>query len=278
MASPLIWRPVLAALAIGVCGTATGALDLCKEPLVIETARAGCRSEAILFRANGITSSASLVVVTTAYKRDYDVLSPILVYFLRRPDGDVVRLDKLPYSGDYTQTYAQRQIRERLGFSPGAIDPNSLYDRLIEELSGRYCMIFRMKSPFSGEIQDCDGGPNTKGSAEYEAGIITASQASRLICEHIQQETSQACGNNSVGIISNVFLRDREANISYRLVSRRTVKAYPELKETTSYGSSIPVEYDERIYELNARTGQISLLRQSAMLCGSGGCKPIAGR
>jgi hypothetical protein len=267
-------RQLITLIATVACGSATAFSDLCKDPeLLHQTPVKDCRSERVLYRSNGVTDHATIAAVVTGYQRRHDVISRNVAYFVRLPSGQLVRADNLPYPSDYTILPAQRRILQLLGIGPQSAAWNDLYDRIVEEASSQFCMIYRMKPPFVGEIQDCDGR-NPQGSVAYAPQAISAREASRTICRLIESETSQPCGNNSVSIISTRFVRDGDGGAHYRLVARRRIREYPELKETTSYGSSIPVEYDERTYRFHIGTGQISLLSQSALLCSSR-CRPM---
>ena len=272
-------RTALAVLGLSaglfICSALWADTDVCSDP---EVAKKGqCRSESVLYRKNGQVRNATLATVTTGYKRAYDVIEPVQIYFLRIADGEHIALASFPPA----RSHAPRLIYEQLGrpvpVGGGLARTNPasfFYDRLIEEFSGQFCAVYQMKAPFVGEFVDCDGRGNPGGKLGYMPGIITPSEASRSVCDFVATETSQRCDNHSVGVIYNAMQRDPDGQVYYLVVSRRRIRAFPELKEMTSYGSSIPVEYEERTYRVEANNGELSLLSQSSMLC-STTCEPL---
>ncbi len=248
--------------------------DLCNDPEVVRQA-AGiyCHSEAILYRANGSTVDSAFARVITGYKQNYDTSEAINVFFLRLPGDRIVKVEKFPYSNGFSERY----IKAQLGFGPGDVAHNLLYDKVVEEIASKFCVIYRMKYPFTGEVQDCDGGHSAQGSVGYAQGVIAVRDAIRRICAHVEAETSRPCGDDGVHIISVSFARESGESMHYRFVSRRAVREFPELKETVGYHTTVPAEIDERTYRLDAKSSAISQLRQITMLC-SFTCKPIAGR
>jgi len=255
----------------------TNAQDLCAHPELMLVAKgAHCRGEPILYRLNGRTEAAELATVTTGYRRDFDVMSPLLIYFLRTPDGKVIPLGAFPPARSHapSRIYQQLQYNPALGGGLARTNASNFYDRLIEKGSDQYCMVYRMKSPFTGEFYDCDGQANPGGRIGYAPATIAPADAGRRICELVAAETSQVCGNNSVEVIHNSLQRDADGHVSYRIVPRRRIRDYPELKETTSYGYSVPVEYEQRTYALDSSTGKVSFLGRESMLCGEK-CKPL---
>jgi hypothetical protein len=266
---------------LGLCaGVVVSALahgdDACTAADLAHVKKEHCRSEAILYRSNGQVINAALVTVVTGWKRSYDVISPILVYYLQVGGNRLIALNSFPL----VRSSAPRRIYEQLeyGAEPAGglarINPNVFYDRLIEQLSGQYCIVYQMKSPFTGEFIDCDGQGAPGGKLGYLPGTVTAREASRKVCNFVANETSQRCENNGVGVLYNSIQREADGHLYYHVVARRRVRAFPELIEKTNYGSSVPVEYEERTYRVDSKSGDLSLLGRTSMLC-STSCKPL---
>ena len=239
--------------------------ELCGDPILAAASKDGsCRSESFSYRSQGRTGQASLATVST----DSSVPDePPVKYFLRTPEGQLVAL------GIFLQKGPHPSIYDRLGYGVagggglGRTDPSIFYDRVIEPANGRYCMIYRMKGVFTGELRSCDG-IDLEGSAGYAPGVVTQRDAAAMLCNRISAETSQPCDWNSIAVIHNALRRASDGTYHYLLVSRHRVQK----KESAAGIPYVAFEYnEERTYHVDARTGSISLER----VCESN-CKPWA--
>ena len=234
---------------------------------------AACRSSQYLYRSEGTVRRISVARISTGIGIQGDVAWETFQYFLRTPEGQVINL------GDFPPIRVNDSVYERIGYALAwggglvGTDSSIFCDRIIERHLDRYCMIYRMKGVFIGEFRDCDGR-NLEGTASYKPGVITQREAATRLCNRISAETSQPCEWSSISIIGNALLRAPDGSYQYHLVARRRVREYPELKETTGGISNVPVEYDERTYRMDARTGGLSLVHEEAKLCGAT-CKPL---
>jgi hypothetical protein len=190
-------------------------------------------------------------------------------FALRAKTGKIERLKVFPYFSD-----AHPYISATLGFQQFGVDPNIMYEsKVVEMVDNRYCATYIGKFPFAGETTDCGDRRPFRNTMRYADGVTSASDARKHVCSIVETETSNVCGGSSGGVYSNELTRTHHG-MSYKLMARIRVRAYPELEEKTSYGSSTPVEYDKRIYDVRL-TGEVTLMEQSRILCGSRGCKPL---
>jgi len=185
---------------------------------------------------------------------------PAVKHFLRTPEGQLVSL------GIFIQKTPHPSIYERLGYPSGPLtrrDHSIFYDRMIEPDNGRYCMVYRMKGVFTGELRSCDG-IDLEGSAGYVPGVVTQRDAAARLCNQLSVETSLPCDGNSIGILYNALRRASDGTYHYLLVSRHRVQ-----KMQSAAGIPyVAFEYDEqRTYKMHAQTGSISLERVCESIC-----------
>jgi hypothetical protein len=258
----------LVGLALIVC-VSTHADDLCQAKEVRKIKQESCQASLLPYRNGVEITIIEVATIATGWKTDFDLLEQTIAFAVRTKTGKIERLRVFPYFSD-----AHPYISATLGFQQFGVDPNIMYEStMVEMVDNRYCATYIGKFPFAGEATDCGDRKPFRNTMHYADGVTSASDARKRICSIVEAETSDVCGGSSGGVYSNVLTRSVDG-LSYKLMARIRVRAYPELEQKTSYGSSTPVEYDKRIYEVGL-TGDVTLLEQSRILCGSRGCKPL---
>jgi hypothetical protein len=131
------------------------------------------------------------------------------------------------------------------------------YRRLIEAQS--YCMIYRLKSPFTGELKDCEGTYNSvTGTAAYLPDITSLNSAMARACARVEQDTSRKCQNNDVDPIGAALQRDADESLYYVIVLRRRLEDVAKLRLPTD-----PIDYDYFVYRVNAVGSAVTLVEHS---------------
>jgi len=221
--------------------------DLCSSPHLPSESK-HCRVELILYRAHGHVSRAELAQVVVGFSRNFDVTSPILEYFLRDQTGTIIPLGTFGQANNF---WANAALHRLLGLGGGiaGVDGAFFYDRIIEIRSGKYCVVYQPKPPFTGELLDCEGNRNHSvlGEIAYSPDIVSLRAAVRSVCSRIEAETSRKCQNNDVGPIRSALDRNSDGSLYYVITLRRT------LDVATG-------RFDYLIYRVEASGGRITHL------------------
>jgi hypothetical protein len=257
-------------LLIALSGTAGAAEDsLCDNPEV--QPKEECRSAPGLYREHGVVSHIEVARVIARWTGSDDSLEPKYAYFMRWPNGSIVRTEELPsYEGS-----VQLMIN-RLGLGYKLIDESLIYDEIIEVIDGRYCRVRAAKRPFVGEEMQCSDHEDIKGSISFAPGTLTAEAARSRVCQVLGHETPASC---SALRGSGVFLRrvtsGGEGVLSYEIGVRIRVGERLLPSNRTVSGMEAAPEYDERIYIVSSDTGAVTLQSKATVRCEKNVCQPV---
>lgn len=249
--------------------------DFCRdERLLARIGHEQCRSEPILFERDGKKEPATVASAFLENRIGIGGIFRVESRFLRTSQGEILELgafvvpkesavsrihDRLGYGGNETGWGPEEWRSERAGSS--ARENSFYFEELVEREGERNCFVHRMKPPYSGEIRQCAGDREIRGTVGYLPGIVTAQEANRKVCERIAVEREQPCEHNSIMILSNRPERDARGRMYYKIESRRRIRDYPERTERTPYGSSTPVAYEEGSYRVDAEDGRMERIR-----------------
>jgi len=253
-------RAMLTAFVAASCTIqpSASAQDLCRAREVVTVSKAvvpvfkgaQCSSDAILYRSDGTVTRTFVAAVFTGYRSADDMGIPTYQYFLRTPLGRIVDLGDFP-PGRFFNDSIYGRLNYGLAWGGGLVRTDfSLFgDRIIERHLDRYCVVYKMKGIYSGELRDCTG-TTLEGEAGYAPGVITQSDAATQLSNRISTERSLPYTFNSIAILQNALRRDAKGTYYYRLVAR--IHQRPDEL------------FEDRVFRLDARTGGISLLNEPA--------------
>ncbi|APV50068.1 hypothetical protein BWI17_10445 [Betaproteobacteria bacterium GR16-43] len=215
-----------------------------------------CRASRILFRTEGRVDTATLAILgANARSR---------TFFLQTPEGELIPLGPMRA---LVQDQRGRVVRE-LGLGESNAGPSSrLFDALLEKAANGYCVVYRMKPPYSGEFKDCDGAGNPGGAIGYAPGITTAKGAFKAVCDLVAGP-DKPCTSDGVQVMAPEVQYDPNGAMYYAI---RTVERVGTFLDRKS-------QYEVRNYRVDAQGGVVTLLRKSAEECTVGStCTPLPG-
>jgi hypothetical protein len=144
------------------------------------------------------------------------------------------------------------------------LDGSLFYDRIVDLDSEDRCVLFRLKSPFMGELKDCKGTYNSMGgTAAYSPGVTSVVSAIRAACSRLEAETSDRCENNGFASMGVRIQRQLDSSLYYLVTLRKQLPDMSELKMSQFGIPAYPHEYDYRVYRVDALGGNSTFVSQS---------------
>ncbi|MGJ7609912.1 MULTISPECIES: hypothetical protein [unclassified Variovorax] len=238
--------------------------ELCNKPEIAAVNKAKrCGASLVKFRdSGGKTSNATLATVYAGRRKSYDVIAPIIVYFLQPPDGKLVALGEFPAWTNYAELlmYSQLKYDPSRGGGMARPDNDVFYDRLIERQGDRYCSVLSMKPPFAGELIDCAENERMKGitgKVDYMPGVLSQQAVAQRFCERFASERGLRCEHNVVSVSSSKFERDEAGLGRYRvtvqsrssLENQRSGRYQVEIREYLASADGISHQETSREWE-----------------------------
>jgi hypothetical protein len=253
---------VLVALIFGVCLTAR-ADDLCQARDVRRIEQDRCEVRTVPRRLGGEIAPMEVAIVLNDTS-DFDEFIRIYKYAVRAAQGKIELLNEFPYLEDHFEA-----ITERLGLEASEVEPGLVYEKVVERVAGRYCATYIAKFPFAGEFTHCGDRESIQSSLGYADGVISAAAAYERVCTLLESEDQDlwSCDRGvKGGVDSKRLLIDEAGDPTYRLIVRIQVRSHPELAEKTAYSTYVPLEFDERVYDV-ALNGEVRLKERYRTLC-----------
>ncbi len=232
--------------------------------------RTNAEARRALYRDHGTVSNIEIARVMAGWEGD-DSLSPKYAYFLRMPDGKIVRTEGLAWFD-----YPPLQTINRLGFSSNRIDASLIYDEVVERISRRYCLARVAKPPFTGEEVKCAVSEEARGLIDYMPGAFSVEAARARVCQVLGHDTPASC-NALRG--SGYFCAERPP-----LPRAYWIMRSPSASEWASTSCQArkpraalnqPLEYDERTYIVSSDTGAVTLLNKATVRCPKNVCQTM---
>jgi hypothetical protein len=210
--------------------------------------RGGCNTQQILYRSKGQDKNAELAKVVIGYTRGGDVISEISNYFLYPLNEKIISLGEFRQGNSFWVNAKLFELLQLKGTNAGVagVNPSILYDRIVD--SDSYCVFYRLKPPFTGELRDCRGNHDSvEGKADYAPNVMSLPTAASQACKRVEADTSRKCRNNDVEQIGASLHRDSDESLYYYIVLRRRL-------------GENPVEFDYLIYRVDALGGLVTLI------------------
>ena len=232
--------------------------DPCSNAEVLRVARdpVECRVTRVAHRAGGREGYATLATVATQGRSRS--------HFLQTAEGELIALGPMPA---LARGQHVRIIRE-LGIGESNAGPASrLFDVVLEKAANGYCVAYRLKPPYAGELKDCDGSGNPGGKVGYAEGITSARGAHRAVCDLVAG-AGKPCRSDGVQVMAPEVQYEPSGSMYYTI---RTVERLGTFLDRKS-------QYEVRSYRVDSEGGAVRLLNKSAEDCtGNGACTPLPG-
>jgi hypothetical protein len=233
----------LAAACASIDPSATA--DACGDPRL--PAHRECKAEPVHYLALGGLGNAVLVRADVGAVRGGDDLSPLPHYFLSTPDGQLVSLGEFAQGNDvFTALVFERQLGIQMR-GTAQLDYSIFRDRIVALRSPqRYCVVSRMKAPFVGEMEACDGDSLPSGRIGYSPEMMSAAVAMEKACSTVLAQRARKCEYGDVDVLMTILDRDPNGSLYYKFTLRVNGPAAAYV-----------------VYRVDAAGGQVSLLQQS---------------
>lgn len=228
-----------------------------------------CRSSVERFRDADGDHSVSLAVVYSPSKVVSDTPIPEQASFLRLPDGVIAPLGRFGIWHPHKHIF---EVFEQLGFK-GMVYEDAFLDRLIERVNGRFCVVYRMRAPFTGELSQCTREEGVAGKVGYRPGIVTVRQAEDQVCKTITLESPMPCTH--IGMVI-ALRRAEDQSLYYEFKTRHHIKNLPELTVRTVGGYTVPSLQDARTYRVPLVPAPVLLEKRERVFCDGRTCQPVA--
>ncbi len=142
---------------LALSGANASAQTLCDTPPQERLAQAksglrACGLEKVLYRSAGKIVEATLASQPYGWEKHGDSVHMTSLYFLDVPGEGLAAL------GEFKHRYGatEQRFREQLELTWN--EARKSYDVLIERRNDQFCAIYRMKSPYVGELASCPDG------------------------------------------------------------------------------------------------------------------------
>jgi len=102
-------------------------------------------------------------------------------------------------------------------YSNTASDRNGdeLFERIISKDGNNFCVLYRMKSPFYGELKDCDGQYPRVKDIGTRPEVVAPKDAWQEACKFYMSGNIEFCGENHVSHVSTIVRRASDGELNY---------------------------------------------------------------
>jgi hypothetical protein len=240
-------RLLVAAFLLAACAPIDSSTrtDPCGDPRL--PANRDCKAEPVLYLALDKLDRAVLVSADIGAVRGGDDLAPVPHYFLRTPEGQIVPLGEFRQGIDvYTSLAIERHLGIRM-MGIGRLDYSIFRERIVVQRGPQqYCVRSRMKAPFVGELDDCDGTWPPLGWIGYAPQAVSATEAIAKACQMVLAQLARKCQYDDVDVLTTIVDRDPDGALFYKFTLRANGPRAVYL-----------------VYRVEALEGHASLLQQS---------------
>jgi hypothetical protein len=215
----------------GAVWAAPQTYDLCADARVRTVERQySCRTHQVRFQARDRIEPVQLAQIHDGTAFSGDAGRATYRYFLRTPEDEVIDLGRFhPWTNHIPMIRIERGVGVYDGRVRGASEDRhfELYEVLIEPVGSRYCLLYRMKPPFRGELRDCDGISEPQGEVGYSQGVVEAQKAWLKPCAPLATAESRRCETHDVEPAFTLVFRDQDSSLWYLTILRRRGPAWP---------------------------------------------------
>lgn len=264
-----LWLLLLSVTAASAADGNSNPDPLCSLVHPTPITRHSCQSTAELFRNAKGDHPLSLAVVYSPSRVASDAPSPDEEFFLRLPGGGVIPLGPFAIWHPYKHVI---EVFQQLGFR-GMEREDAFLDRLIERVNGRFCVVYRMRAPFTGELSRCTRKEGFTGKVGYQPGIVTVREAENQVCKTINLESPVPC--TDIGMVIELR-RGEDRSLYYEFKTRRQMKSLPERTVRTVGGYTVPSLQEERTYRVPLVRGPLFLEERRQVFCDGRTCEAVA--
>jgi len=246
-----------------LAGCATVPVDVCLDSrLPNNPAIQECRIETLPYRAGDTISNVQIVRLFHGTKSDFDTFKPVYTYYLRTPTNALVPFGSFGRRSDGISHEILLGLGINSSMTGGSqgMDPSMFYDVWIDRAADAYCLAYRMKLPFTGELRYCGEEAKRTSTVSYGSGVWSWRGAMQTVCESVARESGGRCQGNDVEPWFNVVKRNPSGDLSYIVAVRRHLVGRPELAKTRYF---LYAQVDYLVYRFNPLNGQMALLEHT---------------
>ena len=192
---------ILFALVLILSAERSARADVCQDPRILaELERSkdkGCRRLVVApFRDGEEVKNIEIVRVLRERRWSIDYPADVYDLFAMLPSGELMPLKRGWRAWRSPSLSALNYAYSTLGIKNGicCTDATLVMDREpLERRGDDLCMVYRMKGPFRGSFEDCDGILDQRGEISWVDGATTWALALSLVCRRFKTDTGKPC-------------------------------------------------------------------------------------
>ncbi|MDR6860945.1 hypothetical protein [Variovorax guangxiensis] len=242
---------------------------LCDELPTLPNPGAGkCKEVPVLYRDQDGTHATSLSSIPAGVRAYGDGIGGVPLYFLRLPDGAIAPLGEF----HLTSNRGPSTIYDQLGFRMMQYT-DAFFDVVIVGSTDGFCIAYKMRAPFSGEVVDCAGrgDAGVAGVASYMPGTISVKDAERQVVALVAADSVP--GGRRAEVLSSDLHRGPDGSLHYLVKTRRWIRNHPSTRREVGL-TSVPATVERRTYKVALTGGGLSLVEQGDFFCDGRTCVP----
>jgi hypothetical protein len=247
----ILLRAFLILIMTATLARGASAKGLCDDPRIPPPgAGGGCEAYSLRYADGDAEADVQLAKVYRGSVHYIDLTLAQYEHYLRRPDGAIINLGQFRQeSSGWADGFLLNGLD--IGGYEGRraqIGVGVFFDQRLERVrdlrrGDRYCMTYRMKPPFLGVFQDCNGRSTPVGTVNYSPGTVTWREATQRACSQALLAPGRCF---DIGI-TNLVERDAGGGVYYVVTIRQ-----PELWGWTYL-----------VYRIDAAGGAVTLLKET---------------
>jgi len=193
--------------------------DLCVDSgLASISPHKDCTTTDVKFQDEREVRPAKLASAFKEERRDIDVFYSVNHFALRLPDGEIRYLGEFkPWRTNQFWAIWSQSLGMTRVYSNTASDRNGdeLFERIISKDGNNFCVLYRMKSPFYGELKDCDGQYPRVKDIGTRPEVVAPKDAWQEACKFYMSGNIEFCGENHVSHVSTIVRRASDGELNY---------------------------------------------------------------
>lgn len=219
-----------------------------------------CQARPLLYRLKGgevQKAELASVRIGSRDRRKY-------IQFLRLPDGEIVSLGMFSFSMGLDEPY--RSLKFSTGGAGGLarVNPAVFFDPLIEKDADNYCLVYRMKHPFTGELRKCAEKDKPTGVLGFANGVLKLEEARDMLVSKVTSELKKRYPTAEVRVNFASAFRDKDDSLFYVFNTKTKLREIMELSTFDLNGEKHQVdEYALHSYKVDSADGKMTLLRHT---------------
>lgn len=214
----------LIALFLACSISAAVANDLCVESgLASISPRKDCRTiEVKLLDENGEHTVKMARAFKEEFRHNIDRFYTAYNFAIQTPDGEIFFLGEFkPWDTSLFQLIWSNALgMKRIYSATASLRGDELYERMLHRENGNFCVLYRMKQPFFGEVQDCSGDfhahiRNFSNNIGIQPGVIAPNEAWLEACKFFLNGKTEYCRENYVNHSATIVQRTDDGKLNY---------------------------------------------------------------